>query len=577
MRILPGHLILFLPFLLLSQNNTTLNLLFEKAKEVDTKFDIANPIYEGKHPLRFPYQTKEQLIEKAEALTPILVALEAINTDLSEQDEINRQIRILQIKDEITTATYQTYLLPMNAEGGFYNAPAFFLSRLPFRRLEDYESYLRWLPSFAHYLTYNRQLLKDGVQRNIQLPKVLVHNTLSLLEKWTADDPMTHPFYDPIVKMPASFPPSRKQEIETKAKQVLRDDIIPAYQTLERFLKNDYLHAAPNEVGVRELPNGKAYYENRIRHYTTLDISPDSVFNTGLSEVKRIKGLMEGIIADLSFEGDFNEFLTFLRTDPQFYPSSPRELLSRAAWISKKAEGKLPRLFSNLYTLPFTVDPVPEEIAPNYTTGRYLQGNRKQNRPGTYWVNTYNLNSRTLYTLPALTLHEAVPGHHLQITLASEIQNLPEFRSNYYISAYGEGWGLYAEYLGEEMGMYTTPYELFGRYTYEMWRACRLVVDVGIHYKSWSREQAVQFMASNTALSIHEVNTEIDRYIGWPGQAVSYKIGELVIKSLRKEAEEALGEAFDIQVFHHEVLKDGAVPLSIVKRNIRHYIKSIAK
>ena len=284
---------------------------------------------------------------------------------------------------------------------------------------------------------------------------------------------------------------------------------------------------------------------------------------------------MDSIIGHLQFEGSFNEFLNFLRTDPQFYARSPEDLLNRAAWLSKKAEGQLPKLFSELYSLPFTVEPVPIEIAPNYTAGRFVNGSRKNNRPGIYWVNTYDIKSRTLYTLPALTLHEAVPGHHLQHAIAEEIEGIPAFRNTYYISAFGEGWGLYSEYLGEEMGMYTTPYEWFGRYTYEMWRACRLVVDVGMHYKGWSRKKAEKYMTEHTALSLREVNSEIDRYIGWPGQALSYKMGELTIISLRKKAHTELRSKFDIQDFHKIILQNGSVPLPILAEVIEDYIKEV--
>jgi uncharacterized protein (DUF885 family) len=342
------------------------------------------------------------------------------------------------------------------------------------------------------------------------------------------------------------------------------------------FTSNTYLPATYDQPGISQIPNGKEYYEERVSHFTTLNISPDSVYQLGYKEVERIRAQMDAIIEEVKFEGDFIEFLNFLRTDPQFYPSSAESLLHYASWLSKKAEGQLPKYFSNLYTQPFTVEPVPADIAPTYTAGRYVSGNIEKQKPGIYWVNTFKLSSRPLYNLPALTLHEAVPGHHLQIMKTAELEGFPDFRKSYYISAFGEGWGLYSEYLGEEMGMYPTPYERFGRYTYEMWRACRLVVDVGIHYKNWSREKAIEFLGSNTALSIHEVNTEIDRYIGWPGQALSYKIGEIVIKKLRAKAEREMGDDFDIRQFHEVVLKNGSVPLNVLKAEVADYINSTA-
>ena len=565
-------LIIVSPLLTHAQNNEKLNNLLDRAQKTDESYEVKNSVWNGQHPETFTYVNSEKLIEKAEKLKPILEGLINITEGLSEQDKINRQIRILQLKDEISEVEYKTYLLPINAEGGFYNSPAFFLPNLPFNKPEDYEAYIGWLPSFKNYINYNQKQLRKGIEHRIQIPKILVRNNIELLDPWIGKV-SEHPFYQPFKNFPSTIPSSTQKVLNSKAREILSNTIIPAYKSLRSFLQMEYLPSAQEAIGISEIENGKEYYENRVRHFTTINLTPDSVFATGEAEVKRIRRLMEKIISDIGFEGNFRDFLKYLRTAPQFYPTSEQDLLNRAAWISKKAEGKLPALFSKLYSLPFTVAPVPEDIAPNYTGGRYVHGNRDQNRPGIYWVNIYKLDSRALYTLPALTLHEAVPGHHLQIALASEIKGLQKFRANYYISAFGEGWGLYSEFLGEEMGMYTTSYELFGRYTYEMWRACRLVVDVGIHYKGWTRKQAIAFMASNTALSIHEINTEIDRYIGWPGQAVSYKIGELMIKRLRKEAETALGKSFDIQQFHYEILKDGAVPLPILEAKIVKYIE----
>ena len=304
-------------------------------------------------------------------------------------------------------------------------------------------------------------------------------------------------------------------------------------------------------------------------------MTADEIFKTGEKEVARIRAQMEAVIKEVNFEGDFAEFLHFLRTDSQFYAKSPRGLLMEASFIAKKADGRLPRVFNKMPRLPYGVAPVPDAIAPKYTGGRYSPGSAADHRAGFYWVNTYKLESRPLYVLPALTLHEAVPGHHLQIALAEELENVPDFRKNTYLSCYGEGWALYCEWLGQELGMYDTPYEEFGRLTYEMWRACRLVVDVGIHSKGWTRDEAANFMASNTALSLHEVNTEIDRYIGWPGQALSYKIGELKIRELRKRAEEKLGDKFDIRAFHDVILSCGSVPLFILEDLVNEYIESV--
>ncbi len=558
---------------LFAQSDKKLNKLFIEINKINKSYSVENPIWQGKHPEEYLFLEVKAKIEAADRLRGKLEYLKSIPDDkLSGQGRINKAIKILQLENQISEVDFKTYLIPFNSEGGFYNSPSFFLPNLSFRTVEDYENYLGWLPSFSNYLTYNKDLLEMGIEEGILAPKVIVRNNLKLLSSWTELN--TIPFYSPIRSMPDVFSKEDQARIKAKAENIILNQIIPSYLSLEQFLRSVYLEAAPEKVGISEIKDGSTYYENRIRHFTTLNITPDSVFQIGQTEVARIKKSMQSIIAELAFHGDFAEFLKFLRTDPQFYPNSAQELLNKAAWLSKKAEGQLPKLFSKLYELPFTVAPVPDDIAPNYTGGRYVGGNKAQGRPGTYWVNTYNLKSRTYYTLPALTLHEAVPGHHLQITLASELTNLPSFRKSYYISAFGEGWGLYSEYLGEEMGMYETPYDLFGRYTYEMWRACRLVVDVGLHYKGWTREQAVQFMAESTALSLHEVNTEIDRYIGWPGQAVSYKIGELMIKYLRAECENELGEDFDIREFHDVILRNGSIPLPMLEKEVRDYLQN---
>lgn len=559
--------------LIKAQSNEKLSSILDRIDKLDEAYKVENIIWQGRHPDKFVFQKVDSQIEKVNQLYPLLLELEQIPAnELNDQEIINRSIKVLQMKNEISQIEYKTYLIPFNAEGGFFNSPSFFLPNLPFNSKADYDAYFIWLKSFPDYLIYNQELMKQGVKEKIQAPKIIVQNILDLLESWIQDDVLSNPFYAPIHSIPSELSEVEQLAIKTNAEEVIVGKILPAYKRLHQFIKEEYVPTAPEKVGISEINNGRAYYENRIQHFTTLDITPDSVYATGLAEVARIRNQMNQIIEEVEFDGDFAAFLKFLRTDPQFYPKTGQELLNRAAWLSKKAEGQLPRLFSTLYELPFTVEPVPDAIAPKYTGGRYVGGSKVQGKPGIYWVNTYNLPSRTLYTLPALTLHEAVPGHHLQITIASELENLPDFRKGYYISAFGEGWGLYSEYLGEEMGMYETPYDLFGRYTYEMWRACRLVVDVGLHYKGWTRQQAVEYMASNTALSLHEVNTEIDRYIGWPGQAVSYKMGELTIKKLRTKATDELGGQFDIQSFHDAILKNGSVPLPILEKEIGQYI-----
>uniref|UniRef100_UPI004048BE30 DUF885 domain-containing protein n=1 Tax=Polaribacter sp. TaxID=1920175 RepID=UPI004048BE30 len=347
---------------------------------------------------------------------------------------------------------------------------------------------------------------------------------------------------------------------------------------IKAFFEKEYLPKTRTTLGVSETPNGSAYYQNRINFYTTsTQYTAEDIHQIGLKEVARIKAEMEKIIQELNFNGSFADFFQFLRTDPQFFAITPKEILMIARDIAKRVDAELPRFFKVLPRKPYGVAPVPDAIAPKYTSGRYIGTSKNSTEPGYYWVNTYDLPSRTLYTLPALTVHEAVPGHHLQGSLNNELgDSIPQFRRNLYLSAYGEGWGLYSEFLADEMGIYTTPYEQFGKLTYEMWRACRLVVDTGIHAKNWTREQVVKYMSENTALSLHEINTETDRYISWPGQALSYKMGEIKIRELRTKAENKLGDKFNIRDFHEVVLEQGTVSLAILEERVLNYIQKVS-
>ncbi len=556
--------------------NEVLSQLFEKIGNFGSSPE--DSLYRGFHPhgdwssISYAHQKAN-----ADSLKSFINELEGIaDMGLSEQEKISKEVMLIRLNDQVDEVKYKINLIPFNAEGGFYNRMAYVLPNLPFKNTDDYYNYLAWLPKYENRINEYIILMKMGMDEGIVAPKIIVNNTLELLKPWVVDDLKQSTFYKPISDLPQSISETDRSAIQQESEKVI-GSLVSTFQGLNSFFENEYMAVAKEQPGISFISGGKEYYENRVRHYTTLPLSPDSVHNLGLSEVARIRAAMQKIIDDLKFKGSFADFIHFLRTDDQFYAKTPQELLNYASWLSKKAEGQLPKYFNELYSLPFTVEPVPLSIAPTYTSGRYVGGSWATKRAGIYWVNTYDLNSRTLYTLPSLTLHEAVPGHHLQGALAAEIEGLPNFRKNYYISAFGEGWGLYSEYLGEEMGMYTTPYELFGRYTYEMWRACRLVVDTGIHYKGWTREQALKFLSENTALSIHEVTTEIDRYIGWPGQALSYKIGEIKIKSLRKKAEEVLGDDFNIGEFHKAVLQNGSVPLTMLEKQIDVYINNTLK
>ncbi len=551
-----------------------LHSLFKQISDFDRSESLSRGLSRGEHPLKVSFRSEDDYEKKLKSYQDFHSQLQVFDPDhLTDQDRISTETMALKLTGEIDQLSFKSYLIPFNAEGGFFNSLSSSIKRLPFNTVADFESYLIWLPTYPDYLNAHIALMRQGIAQGIIAPKVIVANTMKQVEPWRNRDYRGHSLTQMLLEKPSNIESKEWDEIVKNVLSVMTEKIWPAYDRLYNFLKDEYFPKAYDAPGVSNIPNGWSYYESRIAYFTTKDMSPEEVYDTGLKEVERIKTEMEGIIEEVGFEGSFSSFLDFLRTDEQFYAKTPQELLSYAAWLSKKAEGQLPKLFSHLYKLPFTVEPVPDDIAPTYTGGRYVPGSRNQDRPGIYWVNTYNLPARSLYNLPALTVHEAVPGHHLQIMISAELEDLPTFRNRFYISAFGEGWGLYSEYLGEEMGMYATPYDRFGRYTYEMWRACRLVVDVGLHVKGWTRAEAVNFLASNTALSLHEVNTEIDRYIGWPGQAVSYKIGEITIKNLRGRAEEMLEEKFDIKEFHYRILRNGSIPLPSLEREIENWIK----
>ena len=387
------------------------------------------------------------------------------------------------------------------------------------------------------------------------------------------ESPEKSVFWKPFEHFPAAIPEADRERLRKEGRQAVTDSAVAGYRKFLDFYRKEYLPGTRTTIAAADLPNGRAFYAHQIRRYTTLDLSPDEIHKIGLAEVDRISKEMDAVMKQTGFQGDHAAFVQFLRTDPRFYAKTPQELLERSAWVAKTIDGKLPSLFKTLPRLPYTVQPVPDSIAPKYTAGRYVESPQGSTQPGIYWVNIYKVETRPLYNVTALTLHEAVPGHHLQIALSHELSDLPDFRRYSYISAFGEGWGLYSEWLGLEAGVYTDAYSNFGRLSYEMWRACRLVVDTGVHAKGWTRQQALDYLGSHTALPLHEVETEVDRYISWPGQALSYKLGELKIKELRRRSEQALGPRFDLRDFHDVVLGSGSVPLDVLEKNVNAWIE----
>ncbi|HFB54783.1 MAG TPA: DUF885 family protein, partial [Hellea balneolensis] len=441
-----------------------------------------------------------------------------------------------------------------------------------FDTVRDYEAYAARLSELPRYFDQHMNNMKRGIATHYTASQDILPGIISVVKTLSTGDAKNHALYEPFTHIPTNFSQDEQERLQALGLKTLNESVLPAYAKLLAFLENDYSTAARQQPGIGNSEQGRAYYAALVKYYTTLDITPDEVHELGLAEVKRIRTEMQDAIIASGFEGSFKEFLNFLRTDEQFYAKTPDELMKEAAWIAKRIDGKMPEFFGTLPRNSYGVMAVPDDIAPFYTTGRYWGGNLANGQAGNYMVNTYDLSQRPLYNLPALTLHEGVPGHHHQISLAQELTNVPAFRQNLYPGAFGEGWGLYAEKLGVEMGIYRTPYENFGRLSYEMWRACRLVVDTGMHWKGWSRERAEKCFFDNSALAPHNIHTEVERYISWPGQALSYKIGELKILELRHRAEEELGEAFDLRKFHDAVLGNGGLPLNILEEQIDIWI-----
>lgn len=490
---------------------------------------------------------------------------------LSFDDQINVSLLKYKLNDEIVSYEYKEYLNPILSDEGFHTSLAAIASR-SYTTKKQLEKYLTMLRGIPLYVDENLNLIRKGLALGISQPSVALKGYEATYQTHIVDEVEKSVFWKPFKEKPYGISETEWAQITAEGKKLITDSVIPSYRKIKTFFEKEYHPKTRTTLGASRMPDGKQFYAEKVKHYTTTNKTPDEIFNLGMLEVARIRQEMQQVLNEVKFKGSIKDFINYLRTDPKFYPTTADQLLKEASFIAKKIDGKLPLLFNKLPRQPYGVVPVPDYLAPSYTAGRYSGASIKSKNAGNYWVNTYNLPSRTLYTLEALTLHEAVPGHHLQISLTQELDNLPEFRRNLYVNAYGEGWGLYSEYLGYELGLYKDPYSLFGRLTYEMWRACRLVIDVGIHDKDWTREQAVSFLADNTALSMHEVNTEINRYISWPGQALAYKIGEITIKNLRKKAENTLKDKFDVRAFHDLVLSQGTVTMSILEKMVDKYI-----
>ncbi len=492
---------------------------------------------------------------------------------LAGQDALSQTLLVRELALEVEGQRFPTEVLALDQLDGPHLGFPQLAAATPFRQAADYRNYLARLRAYPRYLEQVTALLRRGIGTGWVQPPGPLRSVPDQIAGQILSDPTQSPLYAPFDRMPATVDGAERSALRAEGRAAIGEAVMPALAAFRDFVRDVYLPAGRERIGAAALPEGRAYYANRIRHYTTTALDADSIHRIGLREVARIRRAMDSVIAGTGFTGSFAEFLTFLRTDPRFYYTDPEDLLRGYRDLSKRADAALPALFAELPRTPYGVRPFPDYEAPSQTTARYYPGAEDGSRAGYYMVNLYRLDTRPIYEMEALTLHEAVPGHHLQIARAQELAGIPAFRRNAGYTAYVEGWALYAERLGEAMGFYTDPYSRFGQLTYEMWRACRLVVDTGIHQLGWTRQQAIDYMAANTAKSEHDIAVEVDRYIVWPGQALAYKLGELAIRDLRARAEAALGARFDLRRFHNAVLDNGPLPLDVLEGEVLRWVE----
>ncbi len=498
-----------------------------------------------------------------------LSELEAIpHRELSAQAQVDAQVFAAQLHERLDDLRFRVHELPFNSDTAFWSNLGF-TARRPFQDCDDAERYLGILADIPRYFTEHIENMRAGLARGFSLPRTVMAGPLSslaeVLKPQAIEDNL---FFTPFHLLPASIDAASAASLRERATRLIRDAVLPAWRDLEAFIGGQYAAQARSTLAARDMPDGAAYYRMCIRKYVTADMTPEAIHAIGTAEVADIRARMQEAMTDAGFTGSLPEFFDFLRCDPQFQARSAEELLMHAAWIMKRVDGVIGRFIGHLPRTPIALHPVPDELAPHYTSGR--------GGPGLYLLNTHNLPIRPLYTLPALTLHEASPGHGMQMALAAELDHLPEFRRHTHLSAYTEGWALYCEWLGQEMGLYRTAHERFGMLVFQMWRACRLVVDTGLHHFGWSREQAVSYMLENTSLSPQEIAGEVDRYIAWPAQALSYHLGQIAIRNARARAEKVLGSRFDLRAFHDIVLALGSVPLPVLDAQVDAWLQSLA-
>lgn len=491
---------------------------------------------------------------------------------LAANDQLNYELFRRELQYTVDEFQFNGHLLPFSHRGGVQNLENV-ATRLSLESIRDYDDWLSRMSRIGTVIEQTIKLAEQGRRQGYMPAKILMQRIPSQLAAQLVSDPEASPFYKLFADLPAMIPDAEQTRLRASALDTIRNTILPAYQNLARYFTETYLPACRDSIGLSVLPNGSAWYEQRARRFTTTAMSPDDIHRLGLEEVRRIRDAMQAIIDEVDFSGSFQDFLAYLRSDPQFYFDNPDELYESYLATSKRIDPELVKLFGKLPRMPYGVKPIPDSIAPDTTTAYYTEPAADGSRAGIYWVNLYKPDVRPKYEIEVLTVHEAMPGHHLQLALQQELGELPNFRRYGGFTAFVEGWGLYSESLGYDLGLYQDPYSRFGQLTYEMWRAVRLVVDTGIHYKGWTREQAIDFFKDNAAKTELDIVNEIDRYIGNPGQALAYKIGQLKMQAIRQRAQSALGDKFDVRAFHDELLGAGALPLDLLEQRMDAWIE----
>ena len=553
---------------------TELHRLFDAEWERGLRENPIAATYLGDHRFddRWPDLSPAAMKASYEADQAVIRTLDGIDpSQLSSADQLNRDLFRRLYLGSIASYEFGAQYTPLTQRSRLLSTQE--MAKLQeLRTVQDYETWLRRIEGVDRYIEQNITLLREGVRRGQVAPRIIVQRTPAQIRQQIVGDAAQSPFYEAFAKMPDSIPAADQARLQAAARAAITNKVVPAYSQLLGFVEKEYLPRCRDTVGLWDTPGGAQWYQNRVRWYTTTDLTADQIHELGLREVARIRAEMLQVIARTGFKGSFEEFLTYLRTDPRFHYDDPQQLLIAYMAMAKRIDPLLPQYFGRLPRIPYGVRPIPAQAAPDTTTAYYQGGGMDGRRAGYYYVNLYKPEERPKYEIPVLTIHEAVPGHHLQTSLAKELGDLPKFRRDFEATAFVEGWGLYSESLGEEMGLYEDPYDKFGQLTYEMWRAVRLVVDTGLHAKQWPRQKAIDFFKANAAKTELDIVNEIDRYIATPGQALAYKIGELRIKELRREAAAALGPQFDLRAFHDVVLGSGAIPLDVLSANVHRWL-----